>query len=60
MQVGPGLTRRAFQFGERLFFHGDDRDVVSEAARALEGQEGEPAVTGNQTDASHLVSKGCQ
>jgi hypothetical protein len=33
---------------------------VSEAARPLEGKEGEPAVAGNQTDASHLVSKGCQ
>ena len=57
MQVCPGVAGRPFELGKRLLLHGDDGDVVTEAARALEHEEGKPAVAGNQTDAGHWKSK---
>ena len=57
MQVCPGVAGRPFELGKRLLFHGDDRDVVTEAARPLEREEGKPAVAGNQTNTGHWKSK---
>ena len=57
VEVGPGSAGRPFELGKRLLLHGDDGDVVTEAARALEREEGKPAVAGNQTDAGHWKSK---
>ena len=57
MEVGPGVAGRPFQLGKRLLFHGNDSHVVTEAARALEREEGKPAVAGDKTDTGHLKSK---
>ena len=43
------------QLRERLFFDRDDGDVVSEAASALQRQEGKPAVAGDETYAGHRL-----
>jgi hypothetical protein len=56
-QVRPGIAGRLLELGKRLLLHGYDSDVVAEAARPLEHEEGKPAVAGNQTDAGHLKSK---
>ena len=56
-EVGAGRAGRPFELGKRLLFHGDDSDVVTEAARPLEGKERKPAVAGDQTNAGHWSLK---
>jgi len=56
VQIGAGAARGVLELGEGFFFHGHDGDVMPEAAGALQDEEGEPAVAGDQTDAGHLRS----
>ena len=56
-KVCPRIAGRLFELRKRLLLHGDDGDVVTEAARPLEHEEGKPAVAGNQTNAGHWKSK---
>jgi hypothetical protein len=51
--LGAGLTGSLLEFGERLLLDGDDNDVVAEAARALQGKEGEPAVPRDDSNGGH-------
>src|SRR6476659_3597236 len=57
VQVRCGIAGGLLELRKCLLFHGDDRHVVAEAARALEHKEGKPAVAGDQADAGHGKSK---
>ena len=50
MEVCPGGTGRPFEFRKGLFLHGDDGDVVTEAACPLEREKREPAVAGDKAN----------
>jgi hypothetical protein len=57
LQLGAGVSGRLLEFGERLFFDGNDGHVVAEAAGALQGKEGEPAVPRDDSNGGHeLIS----
>jgi hypothetical protein len=58
VQGGAGVSGRGFELRKRLLLDGDNGDVVPEAARPLEGEEGKPAIAGDQTNTRHGMSKG--
>ena len=50
---GVGLPSRGLEVGKGFFLDGDDRDLVAEVTGALQCEEGEFAVAGDDAYACH-------